>query len=58
MNIFRFPPSYQPLRFPFEGMNEAGLTVSALYLAQSVYEEPQPGKHAMSSLEFAPSMKS
>ncbi|CAE6932860.1 unnamed protein product [Symbiodinium natans] len=56
LNIFHFPPAYQPLKFPFEGMNEAGLTVSALYLAQSVYEQPQPGKPGFSALEFVPAI--
>ena len=56
MNIFHFPPSYQPLKCPFEGMNEAGLTVSALYLAQSVYEQPEPGKRAIPVLELVPAI--
>ena len=37
-------------------MNEAGLTVSAVCLAQSVYEEPQPGTHAISALESVPAV--
>eukprot|EP00913_Durusdinium_trenchii_P015837 g14883.t1 len=40
MNIFHIPPTDFELKFPFEGMNEVGLTISALYFEQSVYEQP------------------
>lgn len=39
MNIFKLPMS--TLKTPGDGMNEKGLTVSALILTESVYEEEQ-----------------
>lgn len=51
MNHFHFDGV--PFQVPFEGMNEQGLTVSAHYLAQAVYEAPTEGE-SLSALEVVP----
>lgn len=56
MNIFHIPPTDFELKFPFEGMNEVGLTISALYFEQSVYEQSQPGKPDLYSLAVLPAI--
>jgi len=51
MNIFGRGPVQ--LKVPFEGMNEKGLTVSALLLAESAYQTPGlSGKTDVSSLDL------
>jgi len=54
MNLFHFHGL--SLKIPFEGMNEAGLTVSAHYLAQAVYEEPLPGQETLNALDLVPAL--
>eukprot|EP00931_Biecheleriopsis_adriatica_P022995 TRINITY_DN14636_c0_g1_i1.p1 TRINITY_DN14636_c0_g1~~TRINITY_DN14636_c0_g1_i1.p1 ORF type:complete len:370 (-),score=61.97 TRINITY_DN14636_c0_g1_i1:6-1115(-) len=42
MSIFKLPLN-QNITIPADGMNEKGLTVSALILAESIYEDPEEG---------------
>eukprot|EP00435_Cladocopium_sp_Y103_P044827 s1226_g12.t1 len=52
MNHFHFDGL--PFQVPFEGMNEHGLTVSAHYLAQAVYEAPATDRDLLSALDVVP----
>ncbi|CAE7767484.1 unnamed protein product [Symbiodinium pilosum] len=56
MNIFHLPPTGRATKIPFEGMNEAGLTVSALYFAESVYEQSHPAKKDLTVLDVIPAL--
>merc|ERR550514_1922508 len=40
------------LKYPFEGMNEKGLTVSALEFRQGVYQQPKAGQQSVEFLDL------
>ena len=53
MNHFNFQST--SFKVPFEGMNQEGLTISAHYLAQAVYEDAGEGE-GLNALQLVPSI--
>eukprot|EP00439_Symbiodinium_sp_Y106_P054348 s1062_g7.t1 len=56
MSIFHLPPTGLPVKVAFEGMNEAGLTISAHAFAQSVYEKAEPGTTGLNAVDIVPAL--
>lgn len=56
MNIFHIPPTGLPVKVAFEGMNEAGLTISAQAFSESVYEQAEPGTTGLNAVDVVPAL--